>query len=85
MAAEIQGGSFNVLGGSRLEAVEFVHQIAIPIRESRTPDMGVFENVRFFSRNLADRIVQAQLRTGKDGDQLIEFLAERRDGARPVW
>ena len=47
--------------------------------------MGVFENVRFFSGSLSDRIVQAQSRTGKDGDQLIEFLAERRDGARPVW
>ena len=54
-------------------------------QESRTPDMRVFENVRFFSGSLADRIVQAQSRIGKDGDHLIEFIAERRYGARLVW
>jgi len=53
--------------------------------ESRTPDMGVFENVRFFSRGHPHRVVQAKSRSREDGHCLVKFLAKRGDRTGPVW
>ena len=53
--------------------------------ESRTPDIHVSQNVRFFSSGrLANSENQEQPGTWKDGFGLIEFLAECGDGTRAM-
>ena len=56
-----------------------------PVSDSRTPDIGVTQNVRFLpSGRLSDRVVQTQSGAWKESSGLIELIAERGEGARAM-
>ena len=65
-----------------------LHRVYLPSGgrpESRTPDIGPAENVRFLASGARpDPVAQAQARPREDRLEAVELFAEGRDGARSV-